>query len=429
MKLLAKYPGKRTGIDLVNICLLIFLFATGWGQTNNTIYSVEISGNTKTKSNYLKRFISAKPGDEYDSLIVLSDLRCLRTLAPVMEADSDTSINDSGIVVRYRIAERFTILPVGDFGISDNNFWVGVGIMESNLAGRGMYVYGFYRYNKDHTVHLIFRNPYLKGSKWGIETQVKNLPVSEQTGIDTILKQKFTDVSAAVKYEFRFENDLYVGTSFRYQAASYLIDNEGTATNEELGFRRSIVPYLKWEIQKLDIEHFYLEGWRNNFYIESAIPINSSSSPVLLLYDDFRIYKRLAVKGNIALRLLAGISNEANTVFSPFIADSYYNFRGIGYRAYKGNTIGLINMEYRHTIFEHRLGGIQAVVFSDSGILLNNEYNNSDSGFDKGTFIYGGLGARFIFKKAYNAILSIDYGLNFQDARTGGWVFGWGQYF
>ncbi len=429
MKLLTKYFWKRPFIGLISIFLLLILSICAYGQVDNTIHSIEIIGNKRTKTSYLHRFLYSQPGEQYDSIKINGDLRRLRTLAPVMQAICDTIHSDSGIVVQYKIEERFTILPVGDFGITDDNFWIGVGVMESNLAGRGIYIYGFYRYNKDHTLHLIFRNPYLNGSKWGFEMQVKNLPVTEEYKTDTTLKNEYTDISIAGKYEIRFENDLFFGTSFRYQTAKYVITQESNIISEEIGFRRSIVPFARWQIQNLEIEHFYLQGWRNNLYIEAALPLNANNNPVLLFYDEFRLYRRLAKRGNFALRVLAGLSNEAYSVFSPFIADSYYNFRGIGYRAYKGNTIGLINLEFRHTVFENRIGGIQAVVFSDSGVLLNNEYNNANTGFDKANFIYGGFGARFVFKKAYNAILCIDYGVNLQNFKTGGWVFGWGQYF
>ena len=196
-----------------------------------------------------------------------------------------------------------------------------------------------------------------------------------------------------------------------------------------IGSRRSLVLFSRWQIQKLDIKHFYVDGWRNNLYIEAALPLSESGTAVVLIYDEFRFYKKLRKRGNLAVRVLAGLSNEGYAVFSPFIADSYYNFRGIGYRTFKGNTIGLVNMEYRQTVYENRFGGIQAVVFSDLGVLLNNEYNNTNYALDKETITYGGIGARFVLKKVYNAILSIDYGVNLQNFKNGGWVFGWGQYF
>ena len=51
--------------------------------------------------------------------------------------------------------------------------------MESNLLGCGLYAYGYYQYNERNTLHLIFRNPYVMGSRWGYELQYKRQPVYE----------------------------------------------------------------------------------------------------------------------------------------------------------------------------------------------------------------------------------------------------------
>ncbi len=410
-------------------CLSVIFVIPATSQKENDIYSISISGNTKTKSSFLQRFIYTSSGDQYDSLKINNDLRRLRTLAPVMDVKIDTAHLDSGIVVDYKFAERMTIFPVGDFGITNNNFWIGIGAMESNLAGRGMYIYGFYRYNADHTVHFIFRNQYIRGSKWGFELQTKNLPATEYIHADTAIKYHYTDISAACKYELHFENDLFFGTSFRYRSAKYIINNEEYTENTIIGLRRSVVLFLRWEFQKLDIRYFYIHGWKNNLYAETSFSLQVPNKSVLLFYDELRLYGRLGEKGNLAFRILAGISNEEYVVFSPFIADSYYNFRGIGYRAFKGNTIGLLNLEYRQTAFENHFGGIQAVLFSDIGTLLNNGSLSDSSLKYKRVYTFGGIGARFIFKKAYNAILSIDYGMDLQNITSGGWVFGWGQYF
>lgn len=429
MKLLTKYMRNIHWNVFIGFYLSLIFAIPASGQEEKDIYSISISGNTKTKSSFLQRFIYTSSGDQYDSLKINNDLRRLRTLPPVMDAKIDTTHLDSGIVVEYKVAERMTIFPVGNFGITNDNFWIGVGAMESNLAGRGMYVYGFYRYNIDHTVHLIFRNQYIRGSKWGFELQTKNLPATEYIHADTAVKYQYTDISAAGKYELCFENDLFFGTSFRFRSAKYIINDEEYTENISIGLRRSVVLFLRWEFQKLDIRHFYIHGWKNNLYAETVFTFKASNKNVLLFYDELRIYGRLGEKGNLALRILAGISNEEYVVFSPFIADSYYNFRGIGYRAFKGNTIGLINLEYRQTVFENHFGGIQSVLFSDTGTLLNHGSLSYDSSKHKRVYTFGGIGVRFIFKKAYNAILSIDYGMDLQNTTSGGWVFGWGQYF
>lgn len=418
-------PLIRNGPGLI----LLLCFSISVVAQETQIHRIEIKGNKRTKTSYLERFISQKSGDAIDSLIIESDLRRLRTLAGVQNVSFQIETVDTGYALTYSFTERYTLLPVGDFGLTDNNFWIGVGAMESNLAGRGIYLYGFYRYNKNHTVHAIFRNPYIAGTKWGTELQIKRLPTLETTSDTVDLLNLFFDLSAAVKYEFRYENDLLAGLSYREQSYQYMNENNPSQADSSSSLRKSVVPFTNWELSRLDYHNYFVDGWRNNMHLEIAIPFSGSDKVIILFYDELRYYKRLGSRGNFASRILVGISNEDQTVFSPFTADSYYNFRGIGYRAAKGNTVGLINLEYRFSAYENRIGGIQTVIFSDSGFLTKNNQGNESFSLDNSFHSYAGLGLRFIYKRAYNAVLSVDYGFNLQNLREGGWVIGWGQYF
>ena len=345
-----------------------------------------------------------------------------------MDAKASISESDSGLVLDYNIHERYTLLPVGDFGITKNSFWIGAGLMESNFAGKGIYAYGYYQYNSQHTIHLIFRNPYIFASPWGFELQVRNLP-SKEFYADSEFLNQFSDLSVAVRYEFRFENDITTGTSFRRQKA----DISGFITSQQdLTIhidRSSQVWFLQHNIQKLAYRYFYVEGWKNLAYVSVQIPYNSSYNPVITVYNELKYYFLIRQKGNLALRIMAGISSETEEPFFPFLADSYYSFRGIGYRAFRGDAIGLLNAEYRYTCFENHLGGIQLLVFSDVGY-VSQESGNPEirNDFNPGQ-LFSGAGMRIIYKKAYNAILTVDYGFDILYHQKGGLVVGWGQYF
>ena len=390
---------------------------------------IEIEGNERTRTEYLERFIKMKAGSSVDSLLIENDLRRLRTLAGVGNVRASVFSFDTISVLRYHITERYTLLPVGDFGITEDNFWVGGGAMESNLTGRGIYVYGFYRYNGNHAFHMIYRDPYVLGSKWGSEIQIKRFPTLETTGDSIEILNLFFDVSAAVRYEFRYENDLLAGLSYREQSYRYKLASDEEIAKDPATERNSIVPFASWELSRLDYHDFYVSGWRNTMHAEMAIPVAGAEKLIFLFHEEFRFYTRLGKKGNFASRILLGFSNEDQTLFSPFIADSYYNFRGIGYRVAKGNAVGLINLEYRFTLYENKLGGIQSVIFSDTGFLAKSA-DLTETRMMRNTFhSFAGPGLRLIYKKAYNAVLSIDYGFNLQDLRHRGWVVGWGQYF
>jgi hypothetical protein len=322
---------------------------------------------------------------------------------------------------------------VGDFGITDDNFWIGGGLMESNLFGRGLYTYGYYQYNQRHTLHLIFRNPYIAGSQWGIEFQLRNLPSRENsTEFDEYCIKDYFNLSLAVSYEYQLEKILLLGTAYRKEKLDY--EGYNSLTDDDILIpppRTAQVFFLQHKSQKLDYHTFYVGGWSNNAYFSILLPYTSDDQVKVSLIDEIKLYKRIGKKINLGVRAMAGLSSYDWHYYQPYIADSYYNLRGVGYRPYRGNIAGFLNLEYRHTLFENRWGGIQAILFSDSGLISETDGFFDFSAIDPGTDLktFGGAGLRFIYKKVYNAILSIDYGFDLQNLWNGGWVIGWGQYF
>lgn len=433
---------NRRYINRILVCLVLSLLAqVGVSQKSEYIKSIEFQGTKRTKSSYLNRFTKTQTGLSLDSIQLENDLRKLRTLPPVMHVEAISTTSDSGINLVYKIEERFTLFPVGDFGLTEDNFWIGGGLMESNLLGRGLYAYGYYQYNSTdnphqkkikNTLHFIFRNPYIVGSKWGMELQIKNLPAIENSAYwSEQLLIDFFNLSIAARYEFEYENDILLGTSYRRESANNTL-NASSDVYTPINLNRNTQElFVRHEIRKLDYHGFYVSGWKNVAHLSFLIPYNSDDNTIVIFQNELKYYIRIKSKGNLALRAKAGTSSLDWNFFHPFIADSYYNFRGIGYRAYRGNRIALINLEYRQTLYENKWGGIQAVIFNDSGIIgevekiFDFELSSESPGFQS----YGGLGMRFIYKKAYDAILCIDYGVDLQDPWNGGLVLGWGQYF
>lgn len=385
---------------------------------------VEIAGNKRTKTSFLLRFISLGPGDTPDSIQIAEDMRTLRTLPGIRDVEARYLESDSGNTLLFDVTERYTLLPVGDFGITDERFWIGAGAMESNFLGRGIYLYGFYRYDEEHTLHTIFRHPYLGGSKYGLEFQYRQLPTREISDWANEFINHYAYGFVSGSFEPRPENSFSLGAGLRRQYVEYL-DPPVTGMPLDNLERQSVVFHGDWDIGRLDYHDFYVEGWRNSLHIESALPFTGSEPLIWVFYDQIRYYKRFGLRGNLASRLLFGLGNEQQLLYSPFVADSYYNFRGIGYRADRGNSSAILNLEYRQTLWENHWGGIQVLVFSDGGFISRSFAENQFTTWH----LFAGPGLRLIYKNAYNAVLSIDYGLNLQDTATGGWVIGWGQYF
>ncbi len=397
-----------------------------WAMPDTTY--VVFDGMLRTRTSYLQRFIVSGSIPGADSSTLSEDLRRLRSLPSVLDAGATTLATDSGTLIRIRIAERYTLFPVGDFGVSRDGYWVGGGIMESNLLGCGLYAYGYYQYNERNTLHLIFRNPYVMGSRWGYELQYKRQPVYETYRNRFTVLNELNHLSLGMRYEIRYEHELTTGLAwYRQQAAVWSSDplTRGEFPDQQFS---GIELFLLEDIRKLDNHYYFIDGWRNRLHL-SYQPAWSPKRPgVLHWVNEFSYYKRTGSRGNMASRLSVGYSNEPEELFQPFVADSYYTLRGIGYRAFHSSGMALSNLEYRHAWWEGRRTALQTNVFTDMG------YFYSSGGLagrnDRAAFqCFGGMGLRFIYKQAYNAILCIDYGFDLLYGNPGSWVVGWGQFF
>ena len=124
-----------------------------------------------------------------------------------------------------------------------------------------------------------------------------------------------------------------------------------------------------------------------------------------------------------------GLATNDDTPFAPFVIDSRVNIRGSGNRIDRGTGQLIFNAEYRQTVFDvGNLAG-QLIGFSDLGTWRNPGGDLSDF-LDADNFRHFiGLGIRLIYKRAFDAILRLDYGLDVYNTQQRGFVFGFGQYF
>jgi hypothetical protein len=143
------------------------------------------------------------------------------------------------------------------------------------------------------------------------------------------------------------------------------------------------------------------------------------------------MYRLVGQRGNLALRLRAGVSTNVNSPFAPFVLDSQVNIRGSGNRIDRGTAQLILNLEYRHTAWHDRRDrfAIQLVGFSDLGTWRNpgGEFDDLWNEQNLRHFLGGGL--RLISLQAFNALIRIDYGVDVFNPNERGVVVGFGQYF
>lgn len=408
---------------LIRIFLLSICIPVVQGQDRDTDIIknqstiVQFSGNKRTRDSYLLRFIKSDKEETIDSIMLVEDLRRLRTLPGILTADVAVNLTDTGRILKFVVEERWTLLPVGDFGVSKDSYWIGAGAMEYNAFGQGIYLYGYLQYKSPFALQAIIRYPYIFGSKIGVEYQSQYFEATENQSDVDYDGYKFSEHRLSAKYEIVYEKDILLGIAHTIEQ----IEND----LEQIDEKKSVRVLSEVRFQHLNYRYFILDGWQNTFIFSYRMPYSEHKNSIDF-YDELKLFKSYN-RFNFGCRFAYGLSTEEESFYMPYVVDNYKNFRGSGYRAYKGNQLVMLNLEGRITVFENNLGGIQTMIFSDVG-KISSWITQEDNQLNE-SLLYVGPGIRLIFKKAYNAVLSIDYGININDITQGGWVIGWGQYF
>ena len=140
-------------------------------------------------------------------------------------------------------------------------------------------------------------------------------------------------------------------------------------------------------------------------------------------------FLRLGKKGNLAIRTRFGISTNNNSPFAPFVVDSRVNLRGSGNRIERGTAQAILNIEYRHTFLNLSNWAIQGVIFTDLGNWRTpgGQLDELVSKDELRQFVGGGF--RVLYKRIYDAVWRVDYGVDVFNKNQRGFVLGIGQYF
>ena len=170
------------------------------------------------------------------------------------------------------------------------------------------------------------------------------------------------------------------------------------------------------------------EGIMNRVHAE-YIETFGFQQPFVKVTNDFRWYKLVGDRGNVAVRSRLGIATNNEGPFAPFLIDNYENIRGSGNRVERGTAEVSINTEYLMSIWDHKWFTLQSSTFADIGTLRapGAHFRNFVNGSTM--YRYAGLGIRLHSKVLYRTIIRFDYSFNLANLSQGAFVVGFGQYF
>lgn len=416
------------------VCLCFFSTIL-FGQENKVI-QLEIAGNKKIKTSYLRKVITTKKGVVLDSVSIQQDVLFLKRLPAVRHAYFTVhKIDKNAYKVKIGIQENFTILPEVNFWTTTNKqFAYKIGFYDYNFLGENITFGGFYQRNAFNSYGINFKATNLFSKHWGLAVNHQNWKSEEPLYFgDQTANYLYNNVSFEVLglYQINLKNTFNFGINIFSEKYQYLSGDTAANVPPFLELDKMLLKAV-YSYYNLDYFYQYVSGVKNDLYLQYVITENDFQNDFLIAWNDFFYYKRVGAKGNWANRIRFGLSSNEDSPFAPFALDNNVNLRGVGILVDRGTGSFVVNTEYRHTVYDKKWLAIQTNLFTDFGTWRNPGGELNDFIKSENLKMYSGVGVRFISEKIYNATFRIDYGfsvLNTKNNSKGGFVFGIGQYF
>ncbi len=391
------------------------------------ITTVEFVGLTKTKESFLRQYITLTGGQPYDSTQLINDRQRLLNLGILNQVHARVQQKDSTVTVVFTCWEMINTLPVFALGKTQDTFWYKSGIQSLSFSGRGDKLFAYYQYYDRHSFYLNYATDRIGNSRWGTTASLIKWatiePLKSESGISTYSYTNYTGYASAVRFLSIQESvDIGVGIFNDQFEAQQTQDNELA----EVVQGNKLLSKFIFKSNHLNYQSFYVNGIYNQLNVEFFHSLDEVRNFVTV-FNDFRFFKQIGKRFNWANRLRIGIATNDDNPFAPFVLDSYLNIRGVGNRVDRGTGSAVINTELRYTIFDKRMLAAQSVGFFDFGSWR--KPGGSFTNFTKSENMraFSGIGFRLIYKRAFDTMLRIDYGYDYN--KSAGLVIGIGQYF
>ncbi len=420
------FHNQNKGVLLIVAFIALLSYSSVDAQ--HVIKEIKYEGLYKTKREFLDKFIICQVGDTVNADALEKDIQRLRNLNLFLNVEASVIDENTGSILIFKIKEALSLLPLVQFGGIRGNFWFQLGAIDLNWQGKGKVLGGYYRYDDRHSFQGFLQTPYLRGSRWGYEFSFLKLSSIEPIFFgENEVDYDYDNLTVEFlpRYEFKFGHYMLFG--FALLDESFTALQEVTEAPPQVDETKLIFKTVH-NLNKIDYFFHYLSGFSNQLFFESVITLDSDRV-FWKVFNESKYFARIGRSGNFAARLRAGLATNNGDPFAPFVLDSYINIRGVGNRVFRGSGELVMNVEYRHTMLDKKLGAIQGVFFVDTGS-WRTIGDSLNSLFEKSNIVsYSGLGVRVYSKKIYNLVIRADYAWNLRNKNENGIVFGIGQYF
>ena len=358
-----KYPGGYHYIDFDNVNITKegeITIPVNVGKLNEII----LKGNTKTKDFVILRELNIKKGEILKMDQVRKDLQDLYRLnyfkeinpQPIERMEESNKVN-----LKINFVERKTGTFNFGGGYSSKNGWIGFfKVKEDNLLGRGQRLGFEWEFGGTDQLSLNFYEPRIFGSEtsFGIsffdkteerEDHDNDVKYDEEREGGSITLGHPLNESWRGSFTFKLED-----WKENYPTDSSIEDNTGKT--------RSITLTAKQDSRNHPFNP--TGGSMNTISVEHAGPELGGDQEFNKFNYDGRKYVEGFKEGHAwALRLKTGFGSDDLPDTEKYYLGGARNLRGFEEGSLKGDSLALLNIEYRFPIHDNFTG----VVFSDTG--------------------------------------------------------------
>jgi outer membrane protein insertion porin family len=414
------------------LILLAFITVNSFTLKATVIHSVNYEGLTKTKADFLNQLIKCKSGVEFDTLIIQEDEQTLRNLNLFFSVNSKSIFNDlqNGYDITFIIKEAKYVYPIFAVEGFDSQLKIQAGLSNLNWRGRRNTIGFVYQYYDRHSLSLYQKTPRHKNGKTGHELSLSKYSTIEPLYFDTITSNfNFDNYSVSAVGKF------WINSKINFNIGGILMYEKYEQRDDAFELPKKSFNFLKYQIRSSLIynyvnQHYeFFDGLNFKLYAETIQTKDYPMASFFKLTTQIKYFKRFNKRGNFGVNYKIGVATNNESPFSPFVLDGFLNVRGIGNRVSRGTAENILNIEYRHTLFNKKYFTIQSAIFTDIGS-LRQAGEKFETMFTASSMNYfSGIGIRIHSKYFYKSIFRVDYSVNLTDINHGGFSFGLGHFF
>lgn len=434
----------RNPNTLIITVLVFFVFSL---DLSGQVYN-RFSGLKRTQLAYLvthidclefsprKQELQCTDSAEQNWEAFLEDLRQQIVNLPVLADATYTwhATEQQDTLVEWVVKEGNTLSPLFNFGGIKGNFHYLLGFNDMHFQGLGQSLTAFYQnIDGEHNYSVALTNPSYRGSQWGYRLESRRYAAVEPAYfVEAVNNYIYQNLSFEAGLSYRPKPTTQFALAInafreRFEKQNRE-ENPGIGPDELTLFKFAIKANI--QVNRVNYNREILDGFAWHLNTQRIHNYDDHSS-FLFALSDLYFYRQIGSRANLATRFRLGISTNENSPFAPFVLDSQVNIRGSGNRIDRGTAQAVLNIEYRHRIWEDRKRryAIQAVAFSDIGNWRNPGGELAELVEGDNLRHFAGAGIRLISHSSKNAVIRIDYGVDVYNSNERGLVVGFGQYF